>query len=169
MLGCQPTNDLDLETLELLEERLVDYQGTLLIVSHDRAFLNNVVTSSLVFEPGGVKEYVGGYDDWLRQRAIESPEPVPAKLAKPVVEKRKDEPAAKRRLSFKEQQEHSALPATIEQLETQIAELHQAMGGSDFYQQAPAVIVRETERLKEAEAKLITAYARWEELEQRVM
>ncbi len=166
----EPTNDLDLETLELLEERLVQYQGTLLVVSHDRAFLNNVVTSSIVFEDGGVKEYVGGYDDWLRQRAKAAADDAPdLKPAKSSPGNAKAESApVKRRLSFKEQQEHTGLPASIEALEAEIAELHQAMSRTEFYQQPSAEIIAQQARLKNLDAQLSEAFHRWEELEQRV-
>jgi ATP-binding cassette subfamily F protein uup len=165
----EPTNDLDLETLELLEERLVQYEGTLLVVSHDRAFLNNVVTSSIVFERGGVKEYVGGYDDWLRQRAQVVADEPELKPAKPPPAKGNAGPPAKRRLSYKEQQEHAALPASIEVLEAEIAELHQAMSQAEFYQQPSAEIIRQQDRLKSLQSRLAEAYRRWEELEQRLV
>jgi ATP-binding cassette subfamily F protein uup len=161
----EPTNDLDLETLELLEERLVQYQGTLLVVSHDRAFLNNVVTSSIVFEDCGVKEYVGGYDDWLRQRAQVVADEPELKPAKPPPAKGNAEPPAKRRLSYKEQQEHAALPASIEALEAEVAELHQTMSQAEFYQQPSPAIIRQQDRLKSLQSRLAEAYRRWEELE----
>jgi ATP-binding cassette subfamily F protein uup len=160
----EPTNDLDAETLELLEERLVQFNGTILVVSHDRAFLNNVVTSSIVFEPQGVREYVGGYDDWQRQRAAqvvqETPKPVAATL--PANNRPKEQ---KRRLSFKEQQELNGLPGKIEQLETQIAELHTAMADPTFYQQPGPTIAQEQAKLQALETELTAAYQRWEELE----
>ena len=170
----EPTNDLDSETLELLEERLVEFEGTLLVVSHDRAFLNNVVTSTIVFEDGGLKEYVGGYDDWLRQRsaataaAAEPPaEPAtvrnsPARPAAAGAEK------AKRRLSFKQRQELDALPATIESLEAEIGQLHAALGQSDFYQQPRDKIAERQAHLKDLESRLATAYERWQQLEPRL-
>ena len=159
----EPTNDLDSETLELLEDRLVQFEGTVLMVSHDRAFLNNVVTSTLVFEPGGIKEYVGGYDDWLRQRqpgpaGVPAREGTPAKAA-PVAEK-------KRRLSYKEQKELADLPAKIEQLELAIVELHTLMAEPTFYQGGKTEIARAQAALKKHEDDLATAYARWEALEQ---
>ncbi len=168
----EPTNDLDAETLELLESRLVEYTGTVLLVSHDRAFLNNVVTSTIVFEPDGAKEYVGGYDDWLRQRAAvaadsDNADP-PAKKSPPAKTRQSDSDGKsdKRRLTFKERQEHTALPATIEQLESQIAELHTAMAQAEFYQQPADQIIAEQNRLKQLEGRLAAAYSRWEELEQ---
>ena len=176
----EPTNDLDAETLELLEERLAEFAGTVLVVSHDRAFLDNVVTSLLVFEPQaatgargdarpahGVREYVGGYSDWLRQRGPAG-EPQAAASRKPaeVVRKEPVASAAKRRkLSFKEQQELAALPAVIESLETAIAAMHAAMTAADYYRQPGDVLAVEKGRLDEAERNLAEAFARWETLE----
>lgn len=165
----EPTNDLDLETLELLESQLVAYDGTLLVVSHDRAFLNNVVTSTIVFEPGGVREYVGGYDDWLRQRG-ELPLAAPAKpVAKQEPTKRSvvvESTAPSRRRTYKERLELESLPARITMLDAEIAELHQAMAQPDFYQQPPSAIAERATRLKELDRQLAAAFARWEELEQ---
>lgn len=129
----EPTNDLDSETLELLEERLVDYSGTVLLVSHDRAFLNNVVTSTIVFDPDGdstVKEYVGGYDDWIRQRSKQ----FTAALCEQEKTKQPASNSTVRRpkLSFKEQQELAALPAVIERLEVEIAQIHATMAQQIF-------------------------------------
>jgi ATP-binding cassette subfamily F protein uup len=162
----EPTNDLDIETLELLENLLVDFSGTVLLVSHDRAFLNNVVTSTLVFEPNGhnaydINEYVGGYDDWLRQRP--SPEVETAPKAAP-----RSTPATKpprpRKLSFKEQRELEALPARLEMLETEQHELVAKMADPAFYQGDGKATIRATARLKELENELAAAFARWEEL-----
>ncbi|EIJ34723.1 ATP-binding cassette domain-containing protein [Thiothrix nivea] len=165
----EPTNDLDAETLELLEELLIDYQGTLLLISHDRSFLNSVVTRSIVFENGTVGEYAGGYDDWLLQR----PEPVVEKsVAKPdkPAEKPKTEakPAGKKKLSFKEQRELEQLPVRLEQLEADIAALQAAMGTAEFYQQDSATITAKQAELAKLEADLEQAFVRWEALEQRV-
>jgi ATP-binding cassette subfamily F protein uup len=166
----EPTNDLDAETLELLEERLVQFDGTILLVSHDRAFLNNVVTSTIVFEPGGVKEYVGGYDDWLRQRpatTVEAPTKKSSKTpAEPEKPKANANEKSSRRLGFKEKREHEQLPGKIEQLEREIQELHTAMAQPEFYQQAGEAIAAETANLRKLESDLSTAYERWEELEQ---
>ncbi|MBI5589687.1 MAG: ATP-binding cassette domain-containing protein [Deltaproteobacteria bacterium] len=159
----EPTNDLDTETLELLEELLFDYPGTLLLVSHDRAFLNNVVTSTLVLEGRGrVGEYVGGYDDWLRQRSL--PEP-PIKAEKVKIERAK--PARERRqtLTFKQQRELEALPGQIEALEAEQKNLYQAMSDPLFYQQAGDEIARAKARLEALEQEIETACLRWEELE----
>ncbi len=159
----EPTNDLDIETLELLEQLLAEYPGTLLLVSHDREFLNNVVTSTLVIEEEGrVKEYAGGYNDWLRQRpakpAAEKPEPV----------KEKPKAATKerpRRLSYAEQRELESLPDHIEALEAQLAEVHQTMADPAFYRQEPAEIVKTNARLRSLDDELAEAYRRWEALE----
>jgi ATP-binding cassette subfamily F protein uup len=163
----EPTNDLDTETLELLEERLIDFTGTILLVSHDREFLNNVVTSTIVFDTTGVREYVGGYDDWLRQRvaadAEESkPKPAPAtKEAKSVAAT-----SGKRRLAYHEKRELESLPATIEKLDAKLAAMHESMARPEFYKQPPAEIARRQAESKELQQQLDTAYARWEELEQ---
>jgi ATP-binding cassette subfamily F protein uup len=159
----EPTNDLDLETLELLEDLLIDYPGTLLLVSHDREFVNNVVTSTMVLEgEGRVKEYAGGYDDWLRQRPAEPPPAVePAakpKAAKPVKER-------PRRLSYKEQRELESLPERIETFEAELGELHQAMADPAFYRQEQAQIVEASTRAQAIEAEIAQAYRRWDELE----
>lgn len=175
----EPTNDLDAETLELLEERLAEYEGTLLVVSHDRAFLNHVVTSTLSFEDGTVKEYIGGFDDWFRQRQellearADQPSAKASGKGKSASANRGGEsaapksgpPAKKKKLSYKEQQELERLPEKIEELEGQIAEMHRLMADPDFYQQAGTVIAAEQGRLNQLETDLATAYARWEELE----
>jgi ATP-binding cassette subfamily F protein uup len=168
----EPTNDLDAETLEMLEERLVDFAGTVLVVSHDRSFLDNVVTSTLVFEPTGqggayaVKEYVGGYTDWQRQRPAPAATVTPrapqvsAAAAPPSTA---DAPRKKR--SFKEQRELESLPAVIETLETEMAALHAAMAEPDYYRQAGDVLARDQARLCDLESRLAEAFARWEALE----
>jgi ATP-binding cassette subfamily F protein uup len=160
----EPTNDLDAETLELLEDRLVQFTGTLLLVSHDRAFLNNVVTSTLVFEADGVKEYVGGYDDWLRQRPKSVVEAAPAPAAVTGSRKNKDVESRKRRLSFKEKQELQTVTENIEQFEREIDSLHAEMAKPEFYQQPGERIAAETARLKSLEERLAADFARWEEL-----
>ena len=161
----EPTNDLDIETLELLEELLVEYPGTLLLVSHDREFLNNVVTSTLVLEGDGrVKEYAGGYDDWLRQRQAE-PTPDKAESAK---ERAKPAAAAKqrpRRLTYAEQRELEALPERIEGFEAQLSQLHEAMAAETFYRQPAGEIVKAKARLQSLQDDLAAAYRRWEVLE----
>ena len=164
----EPTNDLDVETLELLEELLTDYKGTLLLVSHDRAFLDNVVSSTLVLEgEGHVGDYVGGYTDWLRQRprahaGITSP----TALAPAVASVKAAPPAApKRKRSFKQQHELAQLPKHIEQLEAKIAESAAAMNAPDFFRQDSAVITAANEAVAKLQAELDAAYARWAELD----
>jgi ATP-binding cassette subfamily F protein uup len=161
----EPTNDLDMETLELLESLLVDYAGTLLVVSHDRAFLNNVVTSTLVFEgEGRIGDYVGGYDDWLRQRRSEpAARPVEKTAAAAAPAERRDKPKAK--MSYKEQRELETLPQRIEALEAEQQALHQAMSAPDFYQQDKAAVTATQDRLAALEDELTAAYERWEMLE----
>lgn len=160
----EPTNDLDLETLELLEDLLLDYSGTLLLVSHDRTFLNNVVTSTLALEgEGRVREYVGGYDDWVRQR---EPEPRPAPPpAKPEKERRTRPP--KPGLTYKEQRELEALPETIETLEAQKEELYRSMSDPEFYRKNADGGAAALARLRAVEEQLEESYRRWEFLDQR--
>nr|VFJ48921.1 MAG: ATP-binding cassette, subfamily F, uup [Candidatus Kentron sp. DK] len=161
----EPTNDLDRETLELLEELLLDYKGTLLLVSHDRAFLDSVVTSTLVFEgEGRVAEYVGGYEDWIRQRA--STESVEKKPAPPRPAPGKPEPKQKK-LSYHEERERSALPDRIDALETELDALHTEMSGPDFYRRAETKIAATAKRLEAVKAELEAGYQRWEALEAR--
>jgi ATP-binding cassette subfamily F protein uup len=166
----EPTNDLDLETLELLESQLVEYDGTLLVVSHDRAFLNNVVTSTIVFEPGGVREYVGGYDDWQRQRQSGEQAAATAPNKEKVAASKQVDAAAPaksaRRRTLKEKLELESLPEKISTLDAEIAQLHDEMARPDFYQQPQPLIVERSTRLKDLDGKLAAAYARWEELEQ---
>ena len=170
MVLDEPTNDLDVDTLELLEELLAEYEGTLLLVSHDRTFLDNVVTSTLVFEgEGRFREYAGGYQDWERyQRSI--PEATvqaanrastPAISARPKI-KLSDKP---RKLSYKEQRELEALPAKIERLETEQAELHERMGDAAFYRQPSEKISLTIERLEAVKRELEESYERWQTLE----
>ncbi len=164
MVLDEPTNDLDLETLELLEELVMDYSGTVLVVSHDRALLNNVATSALVFEGDGrVNEYVGGYDDWLRQRK----EIAPAEKEKPAAkrEKPRTQKEKPRKLSFKEQRELETLPQRIEELEDEQQRLHGDMADPDFYRSSGDKVASVKARLDELEKELSAAYARWEELE----
>ncbi len=160
----EPTNDLDIETLDLLEELLLEYEGTILLVSHDRAFLNNVVTSSLVFEgEARVTEYVGGYDDWLRQRKTAAPaSAVKKEENKEAPRSRKEKP---RKLSFKEQKELDALPRKIEQLEAEQRQIHASMADPNFYRESGNRVSEYKTRLEELEKELVQAYERWEELE----
>ncbi|HET8900183.1 MAG TPA: ATP-binding cassette domain-containing protein [Rhodanobacteraceae bacterium] len=158
----EPTNDLDVETLELLEELLGGYTGTLLLVSHDRAFLDNVVTSTLVLEGDGrIGEYVGGYADWLRQRPSVVPEPAPAATPSPAAAPT----AARRKLGYKEQRELDALPARIEQLEAELARRGADMNGPDFFKQDSAAIVAANAAMAALHVELDSAYARWAELD----
>jgi len=157
----EPTNDLDTETLELLENLLVEYGGSVILVSHDRAFLDNVATSVLAFEGDGqFKEYEGGYDDWLR--AKRAAEPVSPIADSPVSAKPSPRP---RKLSFKEQRELEALPERIHSLEAQQDELHQAMADPGFFRQDGQAIAAATTRLESLTRELSQAYSRWEELE----
>jgi ATP-binding cassette subfamily F protein uup len=177
----EPTNDLDTETLELLEQLLVDFQGTVLLVSHDRSFLNNVVGSTIVFDEGNVREFVGGYDDWLAQKANQSrgasdknssgertgPKNGVSGDSGTSTSEAETVAAAsnKRRLKFKEQQELTNLPARIEKMEAAIAAIHEQMADPGFYQQGPNTIADTTNRLQELQSQLASSYARWEELE----
>ncbi|MFH0799842.1 MAG: ATP-binding cassette domain-containing protein [Pseudomonadota bacterium] len=159
----EPTNDLDAETLDLLEEMLIGYAGTVLLVSHDRAFLNNVVTSNIVMEGGGkVGEYVGGYDDWLRQRAVKAP---PAAAGG---KQRREAPKAQgpRKLSFKEKAELDLLPARIEAFEKEKHERLSSMSDAKIYEKEGG-IAEATARIARIEEELAAAYARWNELENR--
>jgi len=159
----EPTNDLDVETLELLEEQLMNYTGTLLLVSHDRAFLNNIVTSTLVMEGDGkIGEYFGGYDDWLRQRAYD----LEKKAATESVTVQKTEPTKiQRKLSNQERRELAAIPARIEKLEKKQAEYHQQLADADFYKNHADELPAIQQALSQLETDLQIAYARWAELE----
>ena len=161
----EPTNDLDVETLELLEERLLEYSGTILLVSHDRAFLNNVVTSTIVFEGDGrLQEYVGGYDDWLRQRTVRD-EPLPA-APKEQTQKKQRPPKEKQKLSYKEAREMEALPQKIEALEEEKRRLMETLNSPAFYAGRDAVEINKAyDRLGILEGELDEAYGRWNELE----
>ncbi len=163
----EPTNDLDLETLELLEEKLVDFDGTLLIVSHDRAFLDNVVTSVFVLDgTGDVDDFVGGYSDWMDHvKQAKQAEPVKAaKPEKPEV-KTAAPTASKKKLSFKEQQELDSIPKLIADLEAQQAQLTQQTSAAEFYKQDQAVVAKTLDELKQIDTKLEQVYQRWDELE----
>ncbi len=184
----EPTNDLDLETLELLEAQLVEWPGTLLLVSHDRAFLDNVVTSTLVFEGDGrVQEFVGGYTDWLRQRTLIAP-PTPPRGARESAAASNGAPptsasgagasgggasggvsavAAKKKLSYKEQRELEQLPALIESLEQEQQRLSAMVAGGNFYKEPPDTIARTLARLETLQAELTAAYGRWDDLDSR--
>lgn len=159
----EPTNDLDAETLELLEDLLMEYSGTLLLVSHDREFLNNVVSSTLAINSDGtVKETVGGYDDWLREQQLEA---APPATAKPTQEKGKPQKERPRKLSFKEERELEALPERITSLEAEQEQIHSTLADPEFYKNRGAEAVPLNARLEAIDAELLTAYGRWEELE----
>jgi ATP-binding cassette subfamily F protein uup len=163
----EPTNDLDLETLEILEEKLVNYEGTLLLVSHDRAFLDNVVTSVLVFEGEGViNEYIGGYEEWqtLCDERQKQQQAQTVALKEPV-KKPKPKSDAKNKLSFKERNELASLPGLIEALETEQAQLTEQINQPDFYKQAQGDVQKALDRLQEIERLLEQAYERWETLD----
>ena len=164
----EPTNDLDIETLELLEELLLDYPGTLFMVSHDRAFLDNVVTSCLAFEGDGrVKEYVGGYSDWLRQRPAkpETNREASTKAALPTAKTQTKKSAPGKKLSYKDQRELEQLPVQIEKLEQEQMQLQASLSDPELYQRDAVALKNVSSRAKEVKADLAQAYARWEQLE----
>jgi ATP-binding cassette subfamily F protein uup len=184
----EPTNDLDTETLELLEARLVDFAGTVLVVSHDRRFLDNLCTATLVFEGGGVvKEYAGGYTDWKRAvarrealaRDAAGPDPMRGRGRGPGRGDDRgedrgrpsgsgaDDPSGPRKLTWAERQEFQALPERIEALENERAELHAAMADPHFYRQEGDAIRAATEREGAIEAEIEALLARWEALGER--
>jgi ATP-binding cassette subfamily F protein uup len=168
----EPTNDLDLETLELLESQLMEFPGTILLVSHDRSFLDNVVTSTFVFEENShVQEYIGGYDNWLRQK------PIPAAI-ETVPQPRRNTPAlsaaradiavsARKKLSYIEQREFDGLPERIEALESEQQRLNAAMAHPDFYKETAENIRQIMARLDELQKELLDAYALWDKLDSR--
>jgi ATP-binding cassette subfamily F protein uup len=189
----EPTNDLDADTLELLEEMVANYAGTLLLVSHDRAFLDNVVTSTLVFEGAGqVNEYVGGYSDWLRQRGAGGARRLPTARPKPATDPAPATSSAAasasvpasasapspavasdpvravvktRRLSYKEQRELEAMPSKIQRLEAEQLELTEAVADPNLFKQDPAGGTAALQRLQSLASELEGAYSRWDALE----
>lgn len=172
----EPTNDLDVETLELLEDILTEYPGTLLLVSHDRAFLNNIVSSVIAFEGrGNVLEYIGGYDDWIRQGgkwtqadelpAAESPAPVIVEQKPAVSSEVVKVPAKIKKLSYKFQKEFDELPQKIEHLESSVEALAAITSASDFYSQPAAVVEQKLQELATAQKQLDDCFERWAELE----
>ncbi|HEY1373713.1 MAG TPA: ATP-binding cassette domain-containing protein [Candidatus Binatia bacterium] len=167
MVLDEPTNDLDVDTLELLEDLLADYKGTLLLVSHDRTFLDNVVTSTLVFEGGGkIGEYVGGYEDWARYRERIAEAAAPAVKEPPRSAFTSERPKTNSgKLSYKEQRELEALPAKIEALEAEQTELHAALSDETFHRGARDKIAAAAARLEAIGKELEASYARWQELE----
>ena len=176
----EPTNDLDIESLELLEAQLAEFPGTLLLVSHDRQFLDNAVTSTLVFEGDGrVQEYVGGYNDWLRQRPAAADIVDRAERQTPTASRKSREKDAasigdggsgtpqKRKLSFNERREFDRLPERIEALEAELRQLSEAVSHQEFYKEGAAGIARSLARLEDVRQELHAAYARWDELDSR--
>jgi len=166
----EPTNDLDLETLELLEAQLVEWPGTLLLVSHDRVFLDNVVTSTFVFEGDGrVETYVGGYEDWLRQRKLPEAGTTLASI-RPSSEPASRAPgvsSSPKKLSYMERREFDALPAKIDALETEHRTLGDTIADPAFYKQPAAAITAALERSATIERELAELYARWDALDSR--
>jgi ATP-binding cassette subfamily F protein uup len=163
----EPTNDLDTETLELLEELLFDFKGTLLLVSHDRTFLNRVVTSTLVLEGNGqVKEYAGGYDDWLVQKTApqEGPRSVKDDLRKSVP---KSKPRGTLKLGFQEKRELAGLPERIHALEAEQKELYAAGADPFLYKKGKEEVLRIKSQLAQVERDIEQAYRRWEELDEK--
>jgi ATP-binding cassette subfamily F protein uup len=160
----EPTNDIDVETINLIEELLLEYSGTILLVSNDRDFLNNVLTSTLAIgTDGNVREYVGGYDDWLRQSSETAAQPsaaAPQAQAKP---RRQAERA--RKLSFKEERELETLPDRIAAMEEEQENLHQTLADPEIYRTAGAEVANLKARLEALETELEEAYLRWEELD----
>jgi ATP-binding cassette subfamily F protein uup len=166
----EPTNDLDIESLELLESTLQDYPGTVLLVSHDRRFLDNVVTQTLAAEGGGRwREYVGGYSDWLAQRpAMRPPSPAPETPPASRAAPERGAGRAANKLSYKETRELAQLPLQIEALEVEQRELNERMSRPDYHRQGTAQIKMDGLRLAEIEQQLASAFDRWSELESRV-
>lgn len=168
----EPTNDLDVETLELLEDLLADFDGTLLLVSHDRTFIDNVVTSTLVFEGDGrVGEYVGGYEDWVRQRRPPTPQaatgPAPGAAATDRAGRARARAPAPRRLSYRERQELETLPARIEAMETELTALEMEAAGAGFYQKDKETITAALARLEALRAEIAASWERWEALDRK--
>jgi len=165
----EPTNDLDIETLELLEEMLAQYDGTLFLVSHDRAFLDNVVTQVIAFEGDGkLMEYVGGYEDWVRVKKFEANQKSAAPVqSKPVAKAEPVKPKSSTKLSFKEQKELDEMPQRIEVLEREQEDIVAALGSGALYRDNPAHAKQLQQRASEIEDELLTLMARWEALENR--
>ncbi len=165
----EPTNDLDMETLEVLEQRLTEFNGTLIVVSHDREFLDNVVTSTIVFEKDGeILEYAGGYSDWLRKgkalAEVDDPNKYPGKASRSVAERNIQRP---RKLGFNEQRELDALPGKIDDLESKIGALLEKISAADFYSQDYADTAPVLQAYAESQQALDRALERWTELEDR--
>jgi len=164
----EPTNDLDIETLELLEEMLAQYDGTLFLVSHDRAFLDNVVTQVIAFEGDGkLMEYVGGYEDWLRVQKFAAAQKAPVVAQKPAAKVVADKPKSATKLNFKEQKELDEMPQRIEALEREQEEITAALGSGSLFRDNPAHARQLQQRASEIEDALLQLMARWEALENR--
>ena len=164
----EPTNDLDIETLELLEEMLAQYDGTLFLVSHDRAFLDNVVTQVIAFEGDGkLMEYVGGYEDWLRVQKFAAAQKAPVVAQKPAAKVVADKPKSATKLNFKEQKELDEMPQRIEALEREQEEITAALGTGALFRDNPAHARQLQQRASEIEEALLQLMARWEALENR--
>ena len=164
----EPTNDLDIETLELLEARLVDWTGTLLLVSHDRAFIDHVVTSTWVLEGDGrVQEFVGGYEDWIRRKSPLAPSIATRKPRKSVQATATENATAQKKLSFKERRELDDLPGKIEKLEAEQERLNALVHGPEFYKESAASIAATLAKIADLKAVLLHTYARWDELDSR--
>ncbi|WP_447528338.1 ATP-binding cassette domain-containing protein [Vreelandella sp. TE19] len=173
----EPTNDLDMETLELLEELLLDFDGTLLLVSHDRTFMDHVVTSMFAFEGEGVvREYVGGYTDWIRQggklppapwegAARQHTEPTSNEAPKDSEKPKSEPPKKQAKLSYKLQRELDSLPGEIEKLESEVAALEQTVGDPGFYQKPATEVTAKLQEMEGVQARLESAMERWMELE----
>ena len=163
----EPTNDLDIETLELLEAYLTEWPGTLLLVSHDRAFIDDVVTSTLVFEGDGrVQEFVGGYEDWLRQRSDPAPVATPSTPATQKTTAARA-PTSRKKLSYREQKELADLPDRIQALEAEQQRLSTAVADPDFYKEPASIITRTLARVDALREELLQVYARWGDLDSR--
>jgi len=170
MILDEPTNDLDIETLELLEEQLINYSGTVLLVSHDRSFINNIVTSTWVFEGNGkVQEYAGGYEDWLSQSKIK-PQKLPASspVTKNTKQDNKSNSVNQVKLSYDEKRELDKLPKLIEKLEAELLQIQLILSSPNLYLDKPELFKETTINLAELEQKLTKLYSRWEELEQKL-
>jgi len=168
----EPTNDLDMVTLELLEEMLSEYKGTLLLISHDRAFMDNVVTSTWVFDgKGGIAEYIGGYQDYLihrpNERVVDQKGDVKKAQAKAEAEKNAAQTNVKKvKLSYKDQRELEQLPAEIEALESEQAELSDKLADGSWFVTDADAATKASQRLAEIEELLLEKLERWDELEQ---
>ena len=161
----EPTNDLDIDTLDLLEELLIDYKGTILLVSHDRAFLNNVVTRTLVFEGDAIiNQYGGGYDDWLRQRPVKNLPPT-SKVVKTKRKKGESVETRFKKRSFNDQRELDQLPVEIERTEMLINEISEQLSQPSFYESDHSIIAAAEQQLVQLQQQLNDSYARWEFLE----